>query len=111
MKKLSLMVTGILFSVAALAQTTTTPTTPAEKAQMKDLRQDVRAYDNQKADAKAAINKGDLATAKTDLANAKADKADIKADASTLKSEGVKHPVKVADKQVKAIDVKEAKTS
>ena len=50
---------------------------------MKDLRKDVRAYDNKKAEAKTAINKGDIAAAKADLAAAKADKQDIKADAKT----------------------------
>src|SRR5579863_9615444 len=106
MKKLFLLSFAVLLAAGAFAQTTpaTTPetpsTTPTEKAQMKDLRKDVRAYDNKKAEAKQAIKKGDLAAAKTDIAAAKVDKQDIKADAKTLKSEGVVHPVKLADKQV-----------
>jgi len=115
MKNGGLLSIAVLFSAAAFAQTTpstpasTTPT-PEVKAQMKDLRKDVRAYDNKKAEVKSDINKGDLAAAKTDLAAAKADKQDIKADAKTLKSEGVKHPVKLADKEIKKVDEKIVKT-
>jgi len=118
MKTLGLLAAGVLISAATFAQTTTTPSTatpttrtPAEQGQMKDMRQDIRAYDNEKADAKAAINKGDFAAAKTDIAAAKTDRTDIKADAATLKSEGVEHPVALADKQVKTIDKKEIKTT
>jgi hypothetical protein len=117
MKKILLIAVAALFSGAAFAQTTTpvaaTPAdtrTPTEKAQMKDLRQDERAYDNKKAEAKHAINKGYIAAAKTDLAAEKADKQDIKADAKTLKSEGVKHPVKLAAKQIKRGDEKGVRT-
>ena len=55
MKKLGLLAVVAMFSAAAFAQTTTPTTTtpatktPVEKAQMKDMRQDVRAYDNKKA--------------------------------------------------------------
>ena len=110
MKRLGLMTVAILFAAAAFAQTATNAatatTTPTEKAQMKDLRKDIRAYDNKKAEARKATKNGDLAAAKTDLAAAKADKQEIKADAKTLKSEGVTHPVKLADKEVKKIDEK-----
>ncbi|WP_461453303.1 hypothetical protein [Mucilaginibacter sp.] len=114
MKKIVLLAVAAMFSAAAFAQTTPatiTSTTPPVKTQMKDLRQDVRAYDNKKAEAKAEINKGNLAAAKTDLAAAKVDKADIKADKATLKSEGIAHPVKLATKEVKIADVKKVVTA
>ncbi len=118
MKKLGLAAIAILFAAATFAQTTTTPVTttptprtPAEKAQMKDLRQDIRTLDKDKAEAKTEINKGDFADAKTDITNAQTVRTDIKADATTLKSEGIATPVKTADKQVKAIDEKAVKTT
>jgi hypothetical protein len=112
MKKLGLLVVAATFSAASFAQTTTpATTTPTEKTQMKDLRKDVRAYDNKKAEAKAQIKKGNLTAAQTDLAAAKTDKADIKTDAKTLKSEGVAHPVKLATKEVKKADVKKVEVA
>ncbi len=92
MKKLVFTAIAALFTVATFAQTTPAATTPTiapatttvEKTQMKDLRQDVRAYDNKKAEAKHAINKGNLTAAQTDLAAAKVDKQDIKADAKNI---------------------------
>jgi len=117
MKKIGLLAFAVMFSAAAFAQTTTlatttaATTTPTEKAQMKDLRKDVRAYDNKKAEAKAEIKKGNLTAAQTDLAVAKTDKADIKTDAKTLKSEGVAHPVKLATKEVKKADVKKVEVT
>ncbi len=117
MKKLGLLVVAAMFSAASFAQTTTpatttsAATTPTEKTQMKDLRKEVRAYDNKKAEAKAQIKKGNLTAAQTDLAAAKTDKADIKTDAKTLKSEGVAHPVKLATKEVKKADVKKVEAT
>ena len=103
MKKLSLLSVAVLLTAIASAQTTTTApataapvtttTTPTEKTQMQDMRKDVRAYDNKKAEAKHAISVGDLAAAKTDLAAAKVDKQGIIADAKVLKGEGIAHPV------------------
>jgi len=57
MKKISLLFAAVLLTAMAFAQTATpttapAPATPTEKAQMKDLRKDVRAYDNKKAEAK-----------------------------------------------------------
>jgi hypothetical protein len=112
MKTLGVMIAAGLLASAAFAQTTAPATskTPEEKAQMKDMRHDIRAYNKEKGEAKHAINKGNLAAAKTDLAAAKTDKQDIKADAKVLKSEGVDHPVKLANKQVKKVDEKAVKT-
>jgi len=120
MKKLSLLSVAVLLTAIASAQTTTTApattapvtttTTPTEKTQMQDLRKDIRAYDNKKAEAKKAISVGNLAVAKTDLAAAKVDKQGIIADAKVLKGEGIAHPVLLADKQVKKIDTKDIKS-
>jgi hypothetical protein len=124
MKKTLMMMAVVLFTSAAFAQTTapaatttttttTTPTktlTPAEKAQMKTLRQDVRAYDKEKAAAKTAIKDGNMTAAKADLTAAKADKAAIATQRTELKSEGLIHPEDRAIKEVKHNDEKAVRT-
>ena len=110
------MVVAVLFAAAAFAQTSTPaavstkPVTPAEKAQMKTMRQDVRKRDDDKAAAKKAINHGNLVAAKTDVEAAKTEKTAIAADRKDLKSEGVTHPEKLAAKEVKKTDEKAVKT-
>ena len=80
MKRIGLTAVALLFAAATFAQTSTAPTstTPATstevKAQMKDMRKDVRAYNKEKAEAKHDINQGKLADAKADLTAAQADK-------------------------------------
>ena len=106
MKKSLLTSAAVLLAVAAFAQTTTapatkTPLTATEKAQMKTMREDIRAKDKAKAEAKYDVSKGEYAKAKTEIADARADHKDIVADRKELKSEGVKHPEYKAVKEVK----------
>ena len=110
MKKLTLMAAALLLSAATFAQTTAPVIANADvKPQMKDLRKDVKAYHKDKAEVKADVNKGQIADAKADLAKVKMDKQDIKGDVKVLKSEGVKHPLIAATKEVKKADVKAVK--
>lgn len=111
MKKLALIATGILFSVATFAQTVPATAKSADvKSQMKTLREDVRAYDKQKAVTKNDVAKGDLAAAKVDLAKTKIEKQEVVADVKVLKTEGVAHPGVTATKEIKKADVKAIKT-
>jgi hypothetical protein len=102
MKKLFFVMLGLGLSAAVFAQTEQPKKTePVKKAEMKDLRTDVRAQ-------KTAGNK-----VNHDLAHARVGKAmkdhaavhDIKkdehSDAKQLREQGVKHPVTKAKRQVK----------
>jgi hypothetical protein len=96
MKKIVFLLIGISLTVGAMAQTD-----PQKKAEMKDLRTDVR----EKKAASHKVNK--------DLSHIRVKKAihdhkavakenkDIKRDSKALKEKGVSHPVAKAKRQVR----------
>ncbi len=116
MKKAGLMAAAMLFAAATFAQTTTptttvaqgdkTKTTTAENPQMKKLDSCIRKYNSEKAIANHAMIKGEFKTSKADYAIADTDKKHIKAIAAQLKSEGVRHPLRLAHKEIKKADKK-----
>ena len=99
MKKIAFLLIGISLTVGAMAQTD-----PKKKAEMQDLRTDVR----EKKAASHKVNK--------DLSHVRVKKAihdhkavarqnkDIRKDSKTLKDRGVSHPVAKAKRQVKVQD-------
>jgi hypothetical protein len=95
MKKLFflLLCAGLTFTVSAQDS--------ARKAGMKDLRKDLRDLNKDKKERAADLKAGDKDAAVQETKDIKKDKKDIAADAKTLKSEGVKHPIKTAAKQIK----------
>ena len=99
MKKLTLMVLTAMFTLGAFAQTTTTTQTD-KKQDMKDLRKDTRDIRHDKSLRTYEMKHGDKAEAKAETKNIKADKTDRKGDVKDLKADGVKHPMKRADRQI-----------
>ena len=93
-------VASLLFSVCAMSQTTTPPVAD-KKADMQNLRKDIRDVRKDKAARRNELKEGDKADAKELTKDIKADKKDIKADTKDLKADGVKHPVKRAERQIK----------
>lgn len=100
MKKLTILLLGVGLSVGAFAQTAH----QEKKAEMKDLRSDVRAH-------KAASHKVNRDLAHVRVGKAMKDhaavhdiKKDERSDARQLKDQGVKHPITKARRQVKVQD-------
>jgi hypothetical protein len=104
-KTVFLLAPGLFFTVAAMAQTgatTSTKTTqnPAVKSGMKDMRHDIRDERKDKRERAKAIENGNTAKAKKLTKDIHADQKDINQDKKQLQSEGVKHPIKRADRQI-----------
>jgi 1,4-alpha-glucan branching enzyme len=113
MKTPALLALALFFTAASFAQTRptaaqadTTKINPAVTTQMAQLDNCIRHHNSEKAMAKRAMMKGDFKRSKSDYAIADADKKNIKAMAAQLKSEGVRHPLKLARKQIKRVDNK-----
>jgi len=123
MKKVGLMAAAMLFAAATFAQTTPssatstqteppvaqakrTNITPGENAQMKKLDSCIRNYNSEKATAKRAMVRGEFKASNADYARADTDKKYIKAMAAQLKNEGVRHPIRLAHKEIKRTDNK-----
>jgi hypothetical protein len=98
MKKTILTLFVGLLTAGAFAQTTT-PATDKQK-DMKDLKSDVRDVRHDKKERAADRKNGDVADAKAETKDIKADKKDMKGDVKDLKEDGVKHPLKKADRQI-----------
>lgn len=104
MKKIAFLLIGISLTVGAMAQTEPKKTDPKKKAEMQDLRTDVR----EKKAASHKVNK--------DLTHVRVKKAihdhkavarqnkDIRKDSKALKNRGVSHPVAKAKRQVRVQD-------
>ncbi len=100
MKKMILAsLTALIFSLSAMAQTATPPASD-KKEGMKELRKDLRNVHRDKAHRRHEIKEGDKANAKEITQDIRADKKDIREDAKDLRADGVKHPVKRAEKQI-----------
>ncbi|MHA4806712.1 hypothetical protein ACX0G9_01330 [Flavitalea flava] len=99
MKKVLFLLLSISIAAGAMAQTD-----PPKKAEMKDLKTDVR----EKKAAKHKVNKDlghlRLRKATKDQKVVRAENKDINKDAKRLKNRGVEHPVTKAKRQVKVED-------
>jgi len=105
----------MFFAAATFAQTTPTTIvaqgaktkiTPVENTRMKELDSCIRNYNSEKAIAKHAMIKGEFKISKADYVIADTDKKHIKAIAAQFKSEGVRHPLRLAHKEIKKADQK-----
>lgn len=103
MKKVILTLFVGLLTAGAFAQTTTPTTTSAttdKHKDMKELRKDARDEHHDKKLRTYELKHHDKAEAKAETKNIKGDKKDIGGDVKDLKHDGVKHPLKRADRQV-----------
>jgi hypothetical protein len=102
MKKITLVVLAGLLTASAFAQTPApvAAASPAQKTDMKDLRTDVRSERKDKRERRADLKAGNTAAAKDETNNIKADKANKANDKADAKADGVKHPVRRADRQI-----------
>ncbi len=98
MKKVIVTLFMGLLTAGAFAQTAS-PATDKQK-DMKELKTDVRDVRHDKKERAADRKNGDVAEAKAETKDIKADKKDTKGDAKDLRKDGVKHPVKRADRQI-----------
>ncbi len=104
MKKMILCTTTALFMTVCLnAQTVSTanPVSPETKAGMKDLRKDLRDVKKDRHHLNGEIKEGDKAGARAIGRDIRKDKKDIHEDAAALKGQGVKHPIKRAERQLR----------
>ncbi|MEO9022343.1 MAG: hypothetical protein ABI237_13235 [Ginsengibacter sp.] len=102
MKKTILTLFIGLLTAGAFAQTTA-PATAASKDKhndMKDLRKDVKDVRHDKKLRTYELKHHDKAEAKAETKDIKADNKDMHSDVKDLKHDGVKHPLKRADKQI-----------
>lgn len=100
MKKVTLtLLIAMFFAIGAFAQTTT-PKTTDKKQDMKDLRKDDREVRHDKRLRNYELKHGDKAEAKAETKDIQADKKDMAGDVKDLKKDGVKHPLKRANKQI-----------
>jgi len=112
MKHVPLLAIAVFYASVAFAQTSTpavvsqadTLQKSAKRIHLQELETDIRSYKKQKAEAKMAMIKGDFTSSKALFATAKISKQHIKAKIDTLKSEGVPHPLKLANKGIKIAD-------
>jgi len=102
MKKTILTLLVGILTTGAFAQTTAPATTAStdKRKDMKDLRKDVRDERHDKKLRTYEVKHHDKAEAKAETKDINADKKDIHSDAKDLKNDGVKHPLKRADKQI-----------
>ena len=123
MKKAGLIAIAMFSTAATFAQTTTPAVSfaqtgsavvegdkmknnPRKNPQMTELDSCIRNYNSEKAIAKRAMIKGEFKTSKADYAMANADKKHIKEIAARLKSEGVRHPLILAHREIRKADKK-----
>lgn len=79
-----------------------TPTIKTEKQQdMKDLRHDIRSDRKERIIRKHDVKTGNTLGAKDATRDIKADNKDIASDRKELRSEGVKHPVRRAHREIR----------
>ena len=97
MKKLSLSIATMMFAMMLFAQDAQNPQTAK---QMTDLRKDIKDVRKDKVKRNMALRQGNKEEVKELNKGIKQDKQDIKDDAKNLKAEGVKHPIKRAERQI-----------
>ena len=91
-------------SLGASAQTTTGNND--KKQDMKDLRKDIRDVRRDRKARREELKEGDKTSAKALTQDIRRDKKDIRSDAKDLREDGIKHPVKRADRQIHRARVK-----
>jgi hypothetical protein len=110
MKKTGLLITSLaLFTTGSVAQTVTPSvdtTRNAVKEQMAELCNNIRQYNNQRAEAQEALIKGNFAISKADFAFADSIKQVIKSKEEALKNQGVANSRHLAHKEIKKADEK-----
>ncbi len=101
MKKVSITLLAFMFfTIGAFAQTTSTATAATKKTDMKDLRKEIRAERKAERLRKNDLKHGETVKAEAETKLIQADKKEIAANVNVLKNEGVKHPLKRADRQI-----------
>ena len=95
MKKVLFLFVFSTLSFFAMSQTS------EKKVEMKDVRKDLKEIKKEKKDRNADLKAGKIADAAKDSKEIKKDKKDVAKDAKDLKKEGVKHPIKRAEKQIR----------
>ncbi len=102
MKKVSIFVAGSFLMIAAASAQA--PNTPAgvKKEGMKDMRKDIRTERADKRTRAADVKEGHYKAANAENKQVQADKRNVHSEQHALKSEGVKHPIIKADRQIKA---------
>jgi hypothetical protein len=100
MKTVFAMLVGIGISAAAIAQVPASE--QKKKAEINDLKEDVKAKKEQKKEVTKAWTHGHVKKAVQEHQEKKEIKEDIKHDEATLKAQGVKHPVAKAKHKLKA---------
>jgi len=106
MKKSGLIAVAMFSTAVTFAQTTTPAVSVAENPKMAELDSCIRNYNSEKAIAKRAMIKGEFKISKAEYATADADKKHIKEIAARLKSEGVRHPIILAHREIRKADKK-----
>ena len=94
-KKVIFLFLAAGLTYGAIAQDST------RRAGMKDMRKDLRDLKKDKVERAADLKAGDKAAAKAESKDIKADKKDIQTDKKQLQSEGLKHPIHKAERQIK----------
>ena len=101
MKKIALLAFATTLSTVMFAQTTTpTPAPTTKQEDMKNLRTDIRDKRQDERQKAADIKSGNTVAAAAEKQNIKTEKQDIKTDAANAKADGVKHPIRKADRQI-----------
>lgn len=98
MKKLLFVLLGFTLSGAVMAQV------PEKKAEMKDLRTDVRNKKDDKHQVNKDLSHARVKKAMKDHKAVAAENKDMRKDSRRLKNQGVEHPIVKAKRQVKVQD-------
>ena len=99
MKKLVFIAIALFLTGAAFSQTTTPPITD-KKNDMKDIRHDIRDVRKDERQRREELREGDKREAKQLTRDIRKDKKDIAGDRRDLRQDGVKHPIRRADRQI-----------
>lgn len=98
MKKIILSLAIAFCTAGAFAQTTHPKAD--QKKDMKDMRKDVKDMRTDKAIRHRELKNGHIVAAHHTTRDMRADKRDMHRNTRDLKADGVKHPVKRADRQI-----------
>lgn len=98
MKKLLFIAIALFFTGAVFSQTTN-PNTD-KKTDMKDMRKDVRDVRKDKRQRTTELKHGNLKAARKTTKDIRSNKRDMSKDRKDLRKDGVKHPIRRADKQI-----------
>ncbi len=97
MKKVLVVVVGSVLTLSAMSQTT-----PPKKVAEKDLRTDVKAIKDERAERNTSLAHGHFKAAKSDQKEINTIRKRMHANKKFLKNKGVKAPVQKAKEEVKS---------